>query len=364
MRASELDRRALCPGSAQLEEGLPDEDTPESLEGTLLHQYMAHPEYERKVLKDKQQDLLRIAHGIEQQVFDIVIQNEKIRDDEQYIELREAEGRWNDLTGHMDLWRRYPARSLSVIIDWKFGWLPVSRAEFNLQLRGYAALTEDERVYVAIGQPRADYNERLTIAAYSTEDLVAARLQIEVIRAKSENPEAPLVAGEVQCRYCKAKLMCPAFKAAYTQGLVPLGYFDADASKTKRLAIIEERLSEINDQQIGAMIEATKLVEFIYDPLMEEARRRIKAGKLDGYKLAKPSERRKIVNSQRAISLMLLAGMSREDIIKCCSLSLTKLEEKALDYCNKDSKTASDYINRHLSSVMVTDLTKQRVLKK
>jgi hypothetical protein len=347
-----------------MEEGLPDEDTPESQEGTLLHHFKANPEYERKVLKEKQQDLLKIADDIEAQVFDIVIQNEKIHDYEEFVEQREAEGKWNGLTGHMDLWRRYPRRSLSVIIDWKFGWLSAPAAEFNLQLRGYATLTDDERVYVAIGQPRASYNNRLTIAAYTAQDLVASRLQIEVIRAKSEDPNAPLSAGEAQCRYCKAKIICPAFKAAFEKGLVTLGSLSPEDSKTKRLAIVEARLSQITDEQIGAMIEATKLVEMIYDPLMEEARRRISAGKLDSYKLAKPTERRKIVDSQRAISLMLLAGMSREDVMKCASLSLTKLEDKARDYCNNDRQNALEYVSRHLSSVIETDTLKQRVLKK
>jgi hypothetical protein len=120
----------------------------------------------------------------------------------------------------------------------------------------------------------------------------------------------------------------------------------------------------VTDQQIGAMIEATKLVEFIYDPLMDEARRRINAGTLEDYKLGKPFDRRKIVNSQRAISLMLLAGMSREDILKCVNLSLTKLEDKAREYCNNDRKTAVEYVSRHLESVMESDTVKQRVLKK
>jgi len=376
MRASDTDSYALCKRKAQMEEGIPDEDTQESREGTMLHTFMAHPEYERRVLGDKQQDLLHLADDLEEQVFDIVIQNEKIKDSEEYVEQREVEGAIelessphmnatiSPLTGHMDLWRRYPARSLSIIIDWKFGWLPVPRAEFNLQLRSYAVLAQDERVYVAIGQPRASYNERMTLAVYNATDLVASRAQLLKIDKDTKDPNAPLLAGEAQCRYCKAKMICPAFKAAYTQGLVPLGTFDQADSKAKRLGIVEARLSSVTDDQIGAMMEATKLVEFIYEPLMDEARRRISAGQMDGYKLGKAFERRKITNSQQAVSRLLLAGMSREDIMSCASLSLSKLEDKALSYCNKDRKTALEYVAGHLSSVLESDPVKQKVIKK
>ena len=41
-----------------MEYGLPDEDSDQSREGTLLHDYMAHPEYDRSMLSPNQRDLL------------------------------------------------------------------------------------------------------------------------------------------------------------------------------------------------------------------------------------------------------------------------------------------------------------------
>lgn len=77
--ASNLFRRALCPGSATLEAGLPEEDSEQSREGQLLHDYSAHPEYERKMLKPAQRDLLQIADDLTKTVIETVereIQNE------------------------------------------------------------------------------------------------------------------------------------------------------------------------------------------------------------------------------------------------------------------------------------------------
>src|SRR5215471_7073109 len=67
--ASNLFRRALCPGSERLEEGLPDEDSPESREGTLLHEYDANPQLDRSVLTPDQRDLLRISEALDNFVF-------------------------------------------------------------------------------------------------------------------------------------------------------------------------------------------------------------------------------------------------------------------------------------------------------
>jgi hypothetical protein len=43
-----------------MEGNLPDEDSKEAKEGRLLHDYDAHPEYDRRLLPPRMQDLLRI----------------------------------------------------------------------------------------------------------------------------------------------------------------------------------------------------------------------------------------------------------------------------------------------------------------
>src|SRR5438552_1095838 len=70
--ASNLFRRQLCPGSARLEAGLPEEDSEQSREGQLLHEYSAHPEYDRRMLKPAQRDLLELADTLTKTVIDTV----------------------------------------------------------------------------------------------------------------------------------------------------------------------------------------------------------------------------------------------------------------------------------------------------
>jgi len=369
MRASELDRRAKCPGSARMEKGLPNEDTPESREGTDLHWSLAHSEYDRSVIRPHLQDLLRTADELDERLFDLVIQNEKITDSEEYVEQREVEGEWDGLTGHMDLVRHYPKRSLTVIRDSKFGYVQIERAEFNMQLRGYATMSEDDTVYVAIVQPRASFNQRLTVARYTHQDVLQARHEIVGIMEAANYPDAPLRPGS-WCRYCKARAFCPALKEAVTNSLVPVDILSPDLSKAAKLGRIEARLAGVSDQDLGKMIEAYALINFVYDPLMDEARRRIEAGQLEDYKLGKPMERRKIVDSQKAITLLALAGMSREQIMECANLSLTKLEAMLNHGTLRSGKVivgakdAKEFTTRVLSSVLDLEVGKPRVLRK
>lgn len=59
--ASNLFRRALCPGSERMEYGLPEEDSEQSREGRLLHDYSNRRELDRAFLTPSQRDLLALS---------------------------------------------------------------------------------------------------------------------------------------------------------------------------------------------------------------------------------------------------------------------------------------------------------------
>ena len=55
---SNLRRRELCPGSARMEAGLPDEDSNEARAGRLFHRYWGNSNYDRSFLSPAERDLL------------------------------------------------------------------------------------------------------------------------------------------------------------------------------------------------------------------------------------------------------------------------------------------------------------------
>jgi hypothetical protein len=367
MRASSLDRASACPGSENMQRGLPDEESDEAREGTELHHFKARPELQRGVLPRALQDLLRKADELDEALFQAVIDNEKIKDSEEYVEAREVDGDvvFDDtyqLTGHTDLVRRYPRRGITVLSDYKFGRSVVPRAEFNMQLRGYGILSKDPTVYVAISQPRASYGEQLTIAKYDQDALELARKEISALIRWTESSQAPLRPGG-HCRYCRARAICPALKAAVSEAIVPMDILSPSDSKMKKLGIVTARLAQATDMEIEKMLDAYSLIQFIHEPLFDEARRRIGAEGLVNWKLTKPVEKRKIIDSQKAIALLNLAGMPREEILKCATLSLTKLEQwdGTLKSGHKLTKATTAEV---LNSVLAIFTEKSRILRK
>ena len=212
-----------------MEAGLPEEDSVQSIEGRLLHEFDANPSLDRSTLKPQQQDLLRISAELDDFVFARVAEQFGISADEVFEEGREKElmalsGTKAETPGHCDRYRYWPGRKLLLIRDAKFGFKIVTPAAANFQLRTYgiggAEEWDVEDVVVAITQPRLSYSERVTMAAYTREDIEASKKELSAIRFASAKPDAPLVAGEEQCRYCRARLLCPAFTATIS-GVVP-----------------------------------------------------------------------------------------------------------------------------------------------
>lgn len=365
--ASNLFRRALCPGSQRMEEGLPEEDSEDSREGQLLHDYAAHPEYKREVLKPEQRDLLELNESLIQNILERLkpsVGEPKINP---FRELPLANGL---ITGTPDLVFEFTDTDYTVAVnDTKFGFKIVERADLNLQLRAYAVLVYDartptRRVFVSITQPRLAYSQRITIAEYFEEDIEASRVEIQKILERAGHDRAKLVAGEEQCRYCRAKLICPAFRKAFKH-LVPLRNGSHNLSKAAREAYLAKRLSECSDKDLEKVLVACAFATVIKSQAHSEARRRIKAGGFTNYVLGNEYTVREIADPQKAISLLTLAGLStRDQLLQICSLPLGKLEELYRKATKSTWKDAKDKINKVLKSVIETQEREPKIIRK
>ena len=145
-------------------------------------------------------------------------------DDEPFEEGRETEmwffrGIKKLFPGHVDRWRYYPRLKVLIIIDKKYGRKEVTPAEANMQLRSYAVMGAKrwtpDNILVAINQPRLKFEDRLSMAEYTKDEIPAARDHILRVWDAAHAPNAPRIAGFEQCRYCKAKLICDAYRAKY-----------------------------------------------------------------------------------------------------------------------------------------------------
>lgn len=361
--ASNIFRRALCPGSERLEADLPEEDSEQSREGTLLHGYDANPALDRGSLKPDHRDLLARSAELEAAIFERVAGQFGIGAGEPYTQGVEEElyvhrGIKVLIPGHCDKWRHYYRRKLLVILDKKFGFKEVTSAAANYQLRTYAVAAAEkwsdvEQVVVAITQPRLPCEQRITMAVYEKADLEPARRELAAIKDACAQPNAPLQAGEEQCRYCKAKLLCPAFQSMVQGGLALVALPESDLTAPARQAHIERTLAALPDEKLDQMLRSLQMAAFIDEPAKDEARRRVASGTLPTWKLGKASEIRKVVDPERAIALLTLGGtVTRDEALACCDLSLKKIETKVREKTECTWQEARETIDRALGPVM------------
>lgn len=362
---SNLLRRWLCPGSARLEAGLPDDDSVDAQAGRLFHRYWANPHYDRAFLTQEQRDLLALTDKLMNDVLNkLMFELEHGFYVEQTFSTRDGR-----LTGTADRVYVWQTRRSALIADLKSGFAQVERAELNLQLRGYAIIAADnfdlENCYVSLLQPRLFFaSDRISLAHYEARDIERSREQINKIIDESEKPDAPLRAGEDQCRYCRAKLICPAFRAALA---LPVTAFKTDEalSKAKREAEIEKRLANCTDEQLERVLEACALASQIGEPARNEARSRIRDGKFTNFTLGKDWSVRVVKNVRKAIALLSLSGVAkREEVLDACTLALDKIEESYRDRRKLTWKQARTKIDSVLEKVIEHEPRQPRILKK
>jgi hypothetical protein len=221
-------------------------------------------------------------------------------------------------------------------------------------------------VYVAILQPRLwSPSERITLARYNEKDIEKAREQIYAIIEASEKEDAPKRAGEEQCRFCRAKLVCSAFRDALS---LPVTAFrsDLDLTKAAREALIEQRVKNCSDAQLEQLLEACALAKQVDHPARDEARRRIRDGQLTNFTLGKEYDVRNVTNVRRAIAILALSGIaSREDVLDICNFSIRTIEERYRDaHKGMTWQQARDKINKVLASVIEREAAEPKLIRK
>ena len=286
--ASNLHRRAACPGSANAEKDLAEQDSEDSREGQLLHRLFFSKTNRTALVTADQLEVVETAERYTRKFITEFTELNSIPIDAQKIEAKEVELSAGAVTGHADLIIEWPDCDCAVVIDAKFGRLEVEEAADNLQLAAYATALNDgilvsqygrldieeeetpsKRVIgVAIVQPRA-FGERITSAIYRGPSLTAARAELVRIVHATKNPDAPRHAGE-HCRYCKAKVTCKEYLESLNQ-----------------LAVMPDKtaVATLSDEYLRNLFLAIKRANQIKDEVEAEIRARMDAGKAVGLAL-------------------------------------------------------------------------------
>jgi hypothetical protein len=146
------------------------------------------------------------------------------------------------------------------VVDLKFGQGIKVYAKENTQGILYAlgayALTKGiydiQTIRVVIHQPRLDHVDEWDL---SVEDLLSWGSFLQTKSEEALAPDAPRVAGEKQCQWCKAKPTCPAL-AAHTTKIIASDFVNCDPTPVNKLSLDQMSDALANKKLIISWLDA------------------------------------------------------------------------------------------------------------
>lgn len=330
--ASNVHRRMRCLGSHWAEHGLPEDTGGETCaEGVLLHARFALPDTGDKFadLSEGQAKVLRYAEVLADEAIEKAKANLGIPEGAECV-------RWTEKTlyvrrgikpvipGHCDLGLYYPEYKALIIIDAKFGYLEVDEAPTNMQLRAYAVggaeEVDVENACVAIVQPRADAEHRMTIGKYTREDLASSKRQLLEWEAAWTKPGQPRTPSPDACRYCKAAEFCPERNARVLAV--------QDAAPTLLTGLAEMTPDAFENLWTGYKLAMNDRVQ---SAIKAEAVKRVQEGRMPSYALKENAPRAGVENAAAALDILTTGeyALEKSDVLACMKLTLGDVEKTA-----------------------------------
>lgn len=354
-----------CPGSLLLESTIPDQAGVYAAEGTTAHQ-LASTRLEGGALPD-------VGAIVEVDGFNITVDGDMLAHTADYAKLVTdyAEGgmllveQRVDFSPVIDVPDSFGTADAVVIkgdtlivIDLKYGMGVRVDAQDNEQLQLYALgalndysmLGDFKEVVMVIHQPRLNHVSEWSqsvedLRAFGVEAAAAAQLAI------ADSDPVSFVPGEKQCRFCKAKAVCPALREEVR--LVTAEVATADDFRD---------LTSVPSDNLAAAMDRVGLVEDWCKAIRAEVERRLFAGEpVEGYKLVEGRKGNRAWASEAGAEALLKSFRLRVDEMYDFKLiSPTSAEKLLKDKSPKRWAKVEDLITRSGGKPSVAPVTDKR----
>ncbi len=233
-------------------------------------------------------------------------------------------------SGKPDVVYRFSTRAM--VIEYKTGFNEVAEAPTNPQLRDQVVLTKGffagvEEIAVAVIQPPITLDP--TPAIYDVEAVKRAEIEMFERVIVSNNPQSARHAGEVQCQFCAAKMMCHEYNrwaGAMVIGMnnlleVPVANWSAEqrSAYCRNRGIAKKWLAQV-DEQVKGMLEV--------DPKS-----------VPGYGLKPGAHRHAINNPQAAFERFTKLGGTPEQFMTAVAIGKSRLKNAVAEVIGAKGKT-------------------------
>ena len=250
----------------------------------------------------------------------------------------------------------------ALIFDYKGLFGDVAESPANLQLRDYAVLVRGHfgsmhEVAVCIIQPRVSRNPELCLYREADLDRAAAEMFARIVR--SNDPRSPRVAGEVQCKFCRARAVCSEF-AKWSASMLPVV-----AEHREQAALFSVAMAQWTPDQWALAADiltpaAARLIE-IKDALKDRLQK--DPASVPGWMLAPGVKRETITDPQQVWDRFQQMGGTLDKYMACLTVGKTALKE-ALHELTSEKGKSLDKVLQALTKGLVEVKTSAPQLRK
>lgn len=352
--ASVIHRRFACPGSYGRERmATPRPSSVYAAEGTLAHEVLEamlrakplsidqiarqlpdDPAFHGPARRTAAEAMVAHVTSVYDYVTDIL---ERHPDARMLIEQRfsiPSDADPGNVFGMADIVIYVPSTRTLYVIDLKYGMDPVE-VEENTQLLFYGlgallvTLGAIEHVALVIAQPRA-YHADGPIREWHTTPmrLLDFYMELEELIERVLLPDAPLVPGPKQCKYCSAAVsdtgVCPAKEA---QALAVAGSHFANVQQVHKAALVPPAAMPI-DKLAHVLNAADDLISWLEDVKKYAHEKAVQGHMIPGRKLVRPDARREFDNDPVIVAAELedLFGITIDEVMPRKLVGITEVD--------------------------------------
>jgi len=220
------------------------------------------------------------------------------------------------------------ANSQLIVIDWKFGYNKVSEVLRNIQLAAYCVgamqCFKSDRCIGYVYQPRI---KNVSLYEFTNPRSIIANINGIIERTTRE--KMVLNPSEEACRYCRARLNCPAFRV-----------------KFQKLSACRENFDFSNLSHLTALYESSRAVKSFINEIESEVRKVVETTGSCGRYVFQISEGSREIKDLNSLYAAVKDYLTQGEFNDICKVTIGKLESSLSERIAAEAKAKGETITK------------------